>query len=403
MQTRGPACKHSPTRLQHSQPSAPTWFSGITNGVLSTNAQGQVVATSSIGTNYLTGNLGTVNGTPFNVGSSITVGSASTTLLANNNTFSGANSFTGNTTFANATSTNFFSTTASSTNLFAQTASIGSLNLGTALTIANGGTNATSYTQGQLLSFNGTSFVSTSTIGNNQLANSSVTINSTNVALGGSATITAASSTLLANNNTFSGANTFSQTITGAVSGNAGTATALQNARTINGVSFNGTANIILNAASSTLLTDNNFFSGTNGFSNTTFTNATTSNFAISNLANTLLAVNANGTVVATSTIGNNQLQNSSVTINSTNVALGGSITISAASSTLLANNNNWTGLQNFANSSSTLATLGTTWFSGITNGILSTNAQRPSRRHHFDRHQLPDRHSWHRERHITL
>ncbi len=31
------------------------------------------------------------------------------------------------------------------------------------------------------------------------------------------------------------------------------------------------------------------------------------------------------------------------------------------------------TGLQTFANSSSTLATLGTTWFSGISNGVLST------------------------------
>lgn len=49
------------------------------------------------------------------------------------------------------------------------------------------------------------------------------------VAFDGSAaiTITAASSTLLANNNTFSGSNTFSSLITGSISGNAGTATAL--------------------------------------------------------------------------------------------------------------------------------------------------------------------------------
>jgi hypothetical protein len=74
----------------------------------------------------------------------------------------------------------------------------------------------------------------------------------------------AASSTLLSDNNTFSGANTFSQTITGSVSGNSGTATALQNARTINGVSFNGTGNIVIQAASSTLLGDNNTWSGNN-------------------------------------------------------------------------------------------------------------------------------------------
>jgi hypothetical protein len=48
---------------------------------------------------------------------------------------------------------------------------------GGTLAIGSGGTNATSYTSGQLLSYDGTRFVSTSTIGNNQLANSSVTIN----------------------------------------------------------------------------------------------------------------------------------------------------------------------------------------------------------------------------------
>jgi hypothetical protein len=50
-----------------------------------------------------------------------------------------------------------------------------------------------------------------------------------------------------------SGTNTGDQTT---ISGNAGTATALQNARNINGVSFNGTANITVPAAGSTL-TDN--------------------------------------------------------------------------------------------------------------------------------------------------
>lgn len=57
----------------------------------------------------------------------------------------------------------------------------------------------------------------------------------------GSATIT---------NGTHSGTNTGDQT---SVSGNAGTATALQTARTINGVSFDGTANITVTAAAGTL------------------------------------------------------------------------------------------------------------------------------------------------------
>lgn len=67
-----------------------------------------------------------------------------------------------------------------------------------------------------------------------------------------------------------SGTNTGDQT---SVSGNAGTATALQTARTINGVSFDGTANITVPAAGSTL-TDNvpvsKLNSGTTA-SNTTF------------------------------------------------------------------------------------------------------------------------------------
>jgi hypothetical protein len=47
-------------------------------------------------------------------------------------------------------------------------------------------------------------------------------------------------------NQTFAGVKTFSSTIEGSVSGNAATATALQNIRSINGVDFNGTANITL-------------------------------------------------------------------------------------------------------------------------------------------------------------
>lgn len=77
-----------------------------------------------------------------------------------------------------------------------------------------------------------------------------------------------ASSTLLGDNNIFSGTDTFNNTITGSVSGNAGTATKLQTSRTINNVGFDGTANIVITAASSSILGDNNTFSGTDKFSN---------------------------------------------------------------------------------------------------------------------------------------
>lgn len=80
---------------------------------------------------------------------------------------------------------------------------------------------------------------------------------------------TGASTTLLADNNTFSGNDTFSNTVTGSVTGNAGTATKLATARAINGVNFDGTGPITIFAASSTLLTDNNALSGLNSFTNT--------------------------------------------------------------------------------------------------------------------------------------
>ena len=52
---------------------------------------------------------------------------------------------------------------------------------------------------------------------------------------------------------TFTGAFTFSSTISGSITGNAGTATTLQNSRNINGVLFNGSADITVTAAAGTL------------------------------------------------------------------------------------------------------------------------------------------------------
>lgn len=79
-----------------------------------------------------------------------------------------------------------------------------------------------------------------------------------------SSPISAASGLLYA-----TGVNTFASVSTSSpvqmdITGNAGTATALETARDINGVSFDGTANITINAASSTLLADTNTFSATN-------------------------------------------------------------------------------------------------------------------------------------------
>lgn len=131
------------------------------------------------------------------------------------------------------------------------------------------------------LNVTGTSATSTFASGLN-LTSGCVAINGTCIT-GSSGS--SASSTLLADSNTFSGANTFSQTITGSVTGNAGTATILQTARNINGVSFNGSADITVTAASSTLLANNNTWTGANIFGAITFTTATGTSATTTNLA----------------------------------------------------------------------------------------------------------------------
>ncbi|MEK7505608.1 MAG: hypothetical protein AAB597_01790, partial [Patescibacteria group bacterium] len=124
-----------------------------------------------------------------------------------------------NSTSTSATSTNFFSTTASSTNLYSTSANLGTLTLGGALAITNGGTGLSSITGNRLLYSDPT--------GANLLEVATSSLN---------------------------------------IGGNAATATILQTARTINGTSFNGSSNITITAASSTLLANNNTFTGSNSF-----------------------------------------------------------------------------------------------------------------------------------------
>ncbi|MFO7143596.1 hypothetical protein B9T16_19200, partial [Arthrospira sp. PCC 8006] len=65
-------------------------------------------------------------------------------------------------------------------------------------------------------------------------------------------------------NQTWTGVKTFNSLITGSISGNAGTATALQTARTINGTSFNGSANITITANTPNTLTNGTGLTGNN-------------------------------------------------------------------------------------------------------------------------------------------
>ncbi len=83
-----------------------------------------------------------------------------------------------------------------------------------------------------------------------------------------------------------------------------------------------------------------------------------------------------NGKLVSTTTIGAGFLTGPLGTINGLSLSAGGSVTINAASSTALGDVNSWAARQTFANSSTTLATIsGTTWLSGLTSALLSTDS----------------------------
>lgn len=105
--------------------------------------------------------------------------------------------------------------------------------------------------------------------------------------------------TLATQSATCSGTNTGDQS---SVTGNAGTATALQTARTINGTSFDGTANITITAAAGTL-TGTSLASGVTGSSLTSFgasPTLTTPNIGVANGT----SLTATGAIVSSGTAG---------------------------------------------------------------------------------------------------
>lgn len=93
------------------------------------------------------------------------------------------------------------------------------------------------------------------------------------------------------------GAKTFLQTITGSITGNAGTATVLATARTINGVSFNGSGNITIAANTPNALTAGSFLTGG------TFNGSGAATFAVDatnlNTASKVVARDASGNFAA--------------------------------------------------------------------------------------------------------
>ncbi|MDO8552082.1 MAG: hypothetical protein Q7S01_00970, partial [bacterium] len=120
--------------------------SGTAGSILfiDTGSSGSVLAQDNASFNYSSSThrllITNASSTLFsNFGTAYFGGSATTTIDSAGNLV-----VAGNTTLANATTTNLFSTTASSTNLFSQTATLGTLTLGNALAVTSGGTGATS-------------------------------------------------------------------------------------------------------------------------------------------------------------------------------------------------------------------------------------------------------------------
>jgi hypothetical protein len=128
------------------------------------------------------------------------------------------------------------------------------------------------------------------------------------------------------------GSKTFNVIITGSITGNAGTATTLQTPRTINGILFDGSTNISLNAVTPNVVTFNN--SGTGGASGVTFDGSLAQTVSYNTIgAPSITGTNASGTwgIAVTGNAGTATTLQTPRAINS--VAFDGSadITVTAA------------------------------------------------------------------------
>lgn len=180
-------------------------------------------------------------------------------------------------------------------------------------------------------------------IPNAALANASVTINGSTVSLGGSITISTATSSTLTigtglTGTSFNGATPVTIAVDTAV-----TAT-LAGIQTLTNKTINGSNNTISNIANSSLQNSSVTINGTVinlGASGTVTAAASSLTGNILNATVTSSSLTSVGTLTSGaigsgfSAIGNSSLANSSVTINGTSVSLGGSVTVSAAAGTL--------------------------------------------------------------------
>jgi hypothetical protein len=189
--------------------------------------------------------------------------------------------------------------------------------------------------------------------GSSQIVGSSITTNTvtvgtTAIALGGSST-------------TLAGLSSVSSTgFTGALTGNASTATTLATARTINGTSFNGSADITIP----------NLVSGS---AQITYASISSIPGGIVSGAAQVTPLLPTGTISGSSQVVGSSITTNTVTFNGTAVALGGSGTITAANPNALTIG---TGLSGTSYTGASAVTIANTGVLSITSNTgLSTNA----------------------------
>ena len=251
-------------------------------------------ALSSTNDTNITVTLGGLFSTALLNAASLTLGWAGT--LAVNRGGTGLSTFGGTNTLLFTTAANALSSIPTSNNGVVITSALGIPSISSTLpiTVQTNITELGTITTGV---WNGTP------IANTYLSNASITIGSTAISLGSTVTTLAGLTSVT------------STTFVGSLTGNASTATALQTARTINGVSFDGSSNITVTAAAGTL-------------TGTTLNGTVVSSSLTS--VGTITSGTWNGTPIA-----NGNLANSSVTINGTSISLGSTVTITAAAGTL--------------------------------------------------------------------
>ncbi|MDR3572006.1 MAG: hypothetical protein P4L81_07545, partial [Candidatus Pacebacteria bacterium] len=323
--------------------SGATYLTSITNGLLSTNANGQVVATTSVGVNYLSGVLPIANGG---------TGTSSAPLYGNLLVGNGSNGYNyvatsslGLPTFTNLSSSIAaaydFPQAGNGTSTLTQfnggltafaSSTIGNGNQTGGLTI-NGGATTTgnSYVSGE--AFSGSGFRVASIVGDD-------VNNAPWYGIGAASN----STVQLAGYFGLSFVTNFGNVLL-SQSGNFGIGTTTPGSI----LSVNGVGNFV-NGATSTLY---------NGLQVPSLSNSGAT--YLTSITNSLLSTNAGGQVVATTSIGTNYLTGTLATINTTPITAGGTFTITAASSTLLGDNNTFTGANTFTKALTLSGTTGTT------------------------------------------